>query len=248
MTLSKSKALDAFLESKRRLKFSLKLKSKVPRNFLKFVNEFAANIIELTFIDIKLSSYYEFIANLSKLKNMKTLKISNCSFHRTGSMPSDYLTLSNTELCLSNLEKHGMNDFEISHLLSITPNLIKLSCDVTEYNDSGKPICDYLVNPLLTKSLKELKIFGIKSCLLCNFFQSKHLDLELFFWKSYNTVRSIREIETFLIGQRNLKIVNFYFFPGYFQNICKELDFKEMSKSLIIVNAWKDFYTRRSWF
>lgn len=243
--------MDSFLESKRKLNFSLKFNSNLPTNFFKFTNEFAANIIELTFIEIKLFGFCDFIANLSTLKSMKILKISNCSFKGDGYlniMPPDYLTLSNTELCFSNIGRYGMNDFEITHLLSVTPNLIKFSCDVTEYNDSGKIICDYLNNPQLTKSLKQLKIFGFKSHLLYNFFRTKHLDLEVFYWKSYNTVSCIREIETFLMGQKNLKVVNFYFFPGYFKNICREIDFNEMSQNLIVVNSWNEFFTRKSCF
>lgn len=246
LTLSQSDALDCFLSSKRKLTYSLKFTSRFPSNFFKFSNEFAANIIEITLIETKLIKYYEFIASLSNLKNLKNLQIINCSFDSEVGSARDDLSLKITELFLMNVGKHVMKDYEISHLLSISPKLIKFSCDVTEYNDSGKTICDYLVNPKLTKSLKDLKIFGIRSDLLYEFFRTKHLDLETFYWKTYNTVRCIKEIEMFLIGQRNLKIMNFYFFPGYFKDICSSINFKEISEDLIVKNSWKDFYSRIS--
>lgn len=113
-----------FFEYTRELNFSLEINSNLPCNFFKFTNEFAENIIELRFIDIKFLSYYEFIINLSKLKNMKILKIVDCSFQDNGLILPDDLTLNNIELFLVNIGKVGsiqnaMQDFEISHLLSI---------------------------------------------------------------------------------------------------------------------------------
>lgn len=247
MHLSQSKALNCFIKSKRKLNFCLKINSKLPTKFDQFSDKFAANITEIMFVEIKFQNYYDFIANLTNLKQMTTLKIINCSFKGEGCLISPKnLNLNITELFLMNNGKCGMKDWEISHLLSITINLIKFSCDVTEYNDSGKTICDYLINPELTKSLKELKIFGIKSSLLCNFFRSKHLDLEMFYWKTYNIVRCVKDIETFLISQRNLKIMNFYFFPGYFKDICSSINFKELPEDLMVVNSWNDFYSHKT--
>lgn len=143
---------------------------------------------------------------------MKILKIVDCSFRDNGLILPDDLTLNNIELFLVNIGKVGsiqnaMQDFEISHLLSITPNLIKftLEYEINEYNDLCKTICDYSGNPNLTKSLQEMTIFAIvshmKHFLIHMKHKYKHSDTKTFelsnrlYRPSRNTVSCIKDFE-----------------------------------------------------
>lgn len=101
-----------------------------------------------------------------------------------------------------------MKDFEVDHLISIIPNLEILSFHIHDDNCFLKAIVNYLTNPNLTKSIKELNLQSYDDFnVLSSVFQTKHLKLEKFTWSCMKNMDCVSDVENFLSNQINLKVL-----------------------------------------
>lgn len=236
LNITQSEAVDFFLETTRKFKFSLKFKHSLPEKFHQFSSKFTENIIEVCFIKIRLSNYYDFIGNLTNLKNMRSLKIINCSFEgdRCSTSPEE-LSLNLTTLLLTITSTTSMKDYQVQHLLSIIPNLKSLSCNLSEDFYLEKAIVGYVKNPKLTKSLKEIYFISFKSSALCDIFHTNHLNLTKFFWKTFNAIDNVSQLETFLVQQKELRVLDLYLVQDFLRSavrICTKLNLDQLSFNL----------------
>lgn len=211
--ISKSDAVDCFLQSFRKFKFSLKFQTNLPVNYFQFTYKFSEFIHELRFFDICLSSYYNFIVNVTNLKNLRYLDINLCSFNDEvcSKFPTDLsLNLNSLRLMISfDDDNKIIKGSETDFILSIIPNLEILTCNFGGDYGFQRAIINYLKNPELTKSLKELHFtsFGNDN-LLSSVFRINHLSLEKFFWLCFREIDFVSDVEDFLSSQKNLKVLD----------------------------------------
>lgn len=236
VNVTESETIDFLLETTRKFKFNLKFTKSLPENFHQFSSKFSENIVEVGLVKIKLLNFYDFIANLTNLKNMRKLKLINCSFDGDGCSSSpENLCLNLTTLLLTITSNCSMKEYEVRHLLSIIPNLKSLSCNLSEDYNLEKSVVDYLKNQKLTKSLKEIYFISFKSTVLGEIFQTNHLNLNKFFWKTFNTVNCVTDLETFLINQKNLKVLDLYLVQDFLRSavrICSKINLEQLSFNL----------------
>lgn len=209
--IKKSESVDLFLQTFRKFNFSLSFESSLPENFLTFTHKFSENIQDLSFKTIKLSNFYDFIANLTNLTNLKNLEIINCSFEGEGCSPSpDDLCLNLNTLLLVSFESFdSIKGFEVDQLLSIIPRLQILSCILNDDPCYQRAIVKYLTNPKLTKFLKELHFISFDNAdIISPVFKTNHLRLEKFFWTCFREINCVSDLELFLSNQTSLKVLD----------------------------------------
>lgn len=252
-----NEAVDFFIEHEitRKFNFSLKLFVNLPDKFLEFANKFSENIIDLELIDIKLFNYYDFIAKLTKLTNLRNLKLDSCLFKHDDSLiiaPADDLYFNLTTLDLTLV--YSNYQMEVAHLLSII-NILKIfKCSSFKMNVQ-RTIIDSLKKPKLTKSIKEISFYDFDSTVLSPFFQIKNFNLEKFVLTCYGKIDCLSDLERFLLSQKNLKILALDYGPSVrtIVSICSKVyleqltfDFNDeiIDDSEILAVLWKLKYLK----
>lgn len=163
---------------------------------------------------------------------MCSFKNGNCSV-----FPSD-MFLNLTSLLLISLDEiKSMEGSEVDHLLSIIPSLKILSCSLSEDQDFQRAIVNYLKNPKLTKSIKELHFISFDNAdILSSVFQTSHLDLEKFYWTCFKKVDCVSDVESFLSNQKNLKILDLVLLGTNFARsivrICPKIKLEQLTFNL----------------
>lgn len=167
--------------------------------YLQFKEKFGERIKEIEFKDVFLHSPEILLQCLDDLKNLRKIKIFACRLKYPTVYPvypSKDISLNITSLFIGN----DCADDLVGYILSLTPNLKSLNVA------SKYPILKYLINPNLTKSLRELRFNGY---IFDNFNYFMHLNLETFHFVSENFKNEINSIEGFLTRQTNLKDLSF---------------------------------------
>lgn len=160
---------------------------------------------------IKLSNFYDFIANLTILTKLRNLEIINCSFEGDGcSVSPDELCLKLKTLLLVSFESfNSLKGFEVDQLLMIIPNLEILSCILSEDHCYQRAIVNYITNEKLTKFLKELHFISFDNAkIISPVFKTNHLKLEKFFWTCFRQINCVSDLELFLSNQTSLKVLD----------------------------------------